>query len=117
MLGRGELLFDTIVQELETGSTADEKVRKMSGTDVWRLYDTFGFPIDLTRLMAKERGHALDEDAVLLEESRARKLRKERSAIKGSAAIDSKAFEAISLQPFDDTNFSFKYGMWNAYAR
>src|SRR5260221_653228 len=32
----------------------------ISGEDAFRLYDTFGFPIDLTELMAHERGYSVD---------------------------------------------------------
>jgi alanyl-tRNA synthetase len=35
----------------------------LNGIDVWRLYDTFGFPGDLTRIMAEERGLIVDEEA------------------------------------------------------
>ena len=33
----------------------------ISGADAFQLYDTYGFPIDLTRLMAAERGIEVDE--------------------------------------------------------
>ncbi|MDA0748096.1 MAG: alanine--tRNA ligase [bacterium] len=32
----------------------------ISGEDVFRLYDTFGFPVDLTQLMASEKGLSVD---------------------------------------------------------
>ena len=40
------------------GSTAVRGT--ISGEDAFRLYDTFGFPIDLTELMAHERGYTVD---------------------------------------------------------
>ncbi|MBC7895220.1 MAG: alanine--tRNA ligase [Cytophagaceae bacterium] len=40
------------------GSTAIRGT--VSGEDAFKLYDTFGFPIDLTELMARERGYTVD---------------------------------------------------------
>ena len=51
-----------------------------SGTDAFRLYDTFGFPIDLTVEMANDEGLTVDEEAFreLMQEQkvRAREARK-----------------------------------------
>ena len=58
-----------------TGGTGEPAM--IAGEDVFRLYDTYGFPLDLTELMAEERGYRVDmagfQDA--LEEQRARSRR------------------------------------------
>lgn len=63
-LDRGIKMMDDLVAKCkgeaakgnaETGITAG-----ISGTDAFVLYDTFGFPIDLTELIAKENGLVVD---------------------------------------------------------
>ena len=46
----------------------------LSGADIFKLNDTFGFPIDLTREISAEQGLKLDEDgyAVLMREQKSR---------------------------------------------
>ena len=46
----------------------------VSGAEVFRLYDTYGFPLDLTQLMAAERGYEVDVEGFesALEEQRRR---------------------------------------------
>src|SRR6266536_6333264 len=48
--------------------------KTISGAVVFKLYDTYGFPIDLTELMARERGYSVDVGRFehLLEEQRER---------------------------------------------
>lgn len=38
---------------------------QISGPDAWRLYDTYGFPIDLVKIMAEEQGMSVDERGYL----------------------------------------------------
>ena len=52
-LDQGLQLLENVVAETK-GST-------VSGTKAFELYDTFGFPIDLTALILREKGFELDE--------------------------------------------------------
>lgn len=52
-LEQGLLLLDNVISKAK-GNTID-------GRKAFELYDTFGFPIDLTALILKEKGYSLDE--------------------------------------------------------
>jgi alanyl-tRNA synthetase len=62
-LARGMRLFEEVA--------ADGAI---SGDDAFRLHDTYGFPLELTRELARERGLAVDEEGFTrrMEEQRAR---------------------------------------------
>lgn len=55
-LDRGLALFDEVAEGISTG-----KGKVFPGADAFKLYDTFGFPLDLTVVMARERGMSVDE--------------------------------------------------------
>ncbi len=57
-LDRGLQLFESAVAKLPEGEQA------FPPATACKLYDTFGFPLDLTYLMAEERGMTVDEDEV-----------------------------------------------------
>ncbi|KAI0021151.1 tRNA synthetases class II (A)-domain-containing protein [Xylariomycetidae sp. FL0641] len=70
-LDRGERQFEKYAKEATTNGT-----KKLSGADVWRLYDTYGFPEDLTKLMAEERGLHMDEEEIAVAREKAREASK-----------------------------------------
>ena len=75
----------TIDQGLAILSDMEEAMRRengtaLSGADAFKLYDTYGFPLDLTREILEEKGLSVDEDgfAACMKEQKekARKARK-----------------------------------------
>src|SRR2546421_10159129 len=56
-----ERFFDTIEGGLERLDEL-QGTKGISGEDAFKLYDTYGFPIDLTQLLAAERGQTVDID-------------------------------------------------------
>lgn len=68
-LERGLHLFAEVVDEVKQAQAT-----QFPGAEAFKLYDTYGFPLDLTALMASENGLQVDQAAfdVLMEEQRAR---------------------------------------------
>ncbi len=100
-IDEGMRRFDEIAPEA-AGGQSDRGAGEggaVSGREAFRLYDTYGFPIDLTGLMAEERGYAVDmagfEEA--LEEQR-RRSREDRAAA-GIDQGDELAHGWIELDP------------------
>lgn len=81
-LSRGRVLFQRAVQSLPEGTMT------FPGDVSWRLYDTYGFPADLTQLMAEEKGLSVDNTA--FEEAR-------RKAIETSSAGTGKFRDTLDL--------------------
>jgi len=67
-LEQGLVLLDTII--------AKSSDKKIDGKKAFELYDTYGFPIDLTSLILEEKGYSLDEkgfeEAMLAQKTRSR---------------------------------------------
>lgn len=68
-LDRGIALFEDVVAQLKANHDTT-----FPGDAAFKLYDTYGFPLDLTSLMASEQGLSVDQDrfSVLMEEQRER---------------------------------------------
>ena len=57
-LNKGLELLNQIIDKAEA-----QGITTLAGEDAFHLYDTFGFPIDLTREIASEKGLTIDETA------------------------------------------------------
>ncbi len=77
--------------------------KTLVGADVFALYDTYGFPMDLTRLMAAEKGLSVDEGGYdkLMERQRERA----RDARKGESSDGLTPEGWTELRPLSGTEF------------
>lgn len=96
-LDRGIELFEELIKGL---IQTENKV--IPGKDVFLLYDTYGFPVDLTNIMAKEHGLSIDEDGfnqlMKLQKQRAREASKDKFASVNISTSDLSSFEVIEAQ-------------------
>ncbi len=53
---------DAFLRTVDNGlAMLDQATKNISGEEAFKLYDTFGFPLDLTKLVATEKGLTVDE--------------------------------------------------------
>lgn len=106
LLERGAKYFDEVV----SGCTA-AKSNVISGEKAFFMYDTMGFPVDLTQIMAAERGLSVDmlgfEEAMESQKARGRQAMKEKR-LAGRVALTLAAEQTAYLsknnvKPTDDS--------------
>jgi alanyl-tRNA synthetase len=98
-LDRGLERFEAVIQQV--GSS-----KMFPGEDAFKLYDTFGFPLDLTELMASERGLTVDVGMfnALMEEQKERS--RESRSVTATSAGETDAI-ALQISAARDTARSF----------
>jgi alanyl-tRNA synthetase len=109
-LDRGETIFKKYVAKAQKAGSND-----LPGDDVWRLYDTYGFPVDLTKLMAEENGLNINDKEVEEAQEKAREASKGDKAAAG-IVVKFDVHDLGALDSMDDvpkTDDSFKYGREN----
>jgi len=62
ILAEEKSFLNTLGQGIELFNSMIDGKEKLSGDDAFKLHDTYGFPIDLTELMAREKGVEVDTD-------------------------------------------------------
>ncbi|KZZ93777.1 alanyl-tRNA synthetase [Moelleriella libera RCEF 2490] len=112
-LDRGETQF-----EKYAAKATKDGVKRLDGDVVWRLYDTFGFPVDLTQIMAEERGLEIDENEVNEAKEKAREASK---AVKASvdtfAKLDLHQIAQLEQQKVVRTDDEAKFSKGDSTAK
>ena len=67
----------------------------LGGSDAFRLYDTYGFPIDLTKEILEEKGYTIDEDGFKEEMEVQRKRARESRAVSNYMGADATVYDEI----------------------
>jgi alanyl-tRNA synthetase len=96
-LDRGIVLFEHIVKENKKAGITD-----IGGDQAFRLYDTYGFPLDMTIVMAREAGLGVVEKEfdVMMDKHR------ERSRVLTKFQVEQSALAQANLQPTEFVGYS-----------
>jgi len=104
-LDRGIELFDEVIKKLNY-----KKLKTIPGEDVFKLYDTFGFPVDLTNVMAQEKGLTIDEEGfnklMDLQKERARDASREKFSSVNISANDLSSFNLLNNSATEFTGYT-----------
>ena len=92
----GLSILNKLVEDAKNNS-----LTTLTGEDVFKLYDTYGFPIDLTREIAEEAGLAIDEArfTALMQEQKVR-AREARANISGWSSASKSLLEGVPATKF-----------------
>ncbi|MGO3212878.1 MAG: alanine--tRNA ligase, partial [Ruoffia tabacinasalis] len=92
-IGDGELQLENILAQLkEEGKTV------VSGEQAFQLYDTFGFPLELTEEMALENNFTVDNDGFEVEMEKQRERARAARSNEESMSVQSEALQAVTSE-------------------
>lgn len=91
-LATGISLLDSVIRKSQAAGG-----KTISGADAFLLYDTYGFPIDLTELIAREQGMEVDLDGF------DRELQAQKARSRNAAAVDTDDW--VEVRPVEESRF------------
>ena len=103
-LTRGRKLLERTIATLDG-------IKILPGDVAWRLYDTYGFPVDLTHLMVEEKGLSIDYEGYEKSKAKAQLASHGKSSTQGSGSLlDVHSIDQLKEErKLPATNDSFKY--------
>ena len=83
-LDKGISMLDKAMEELKTMGKS-----QLDGVQAFRLFDTYGFPLDLTELICRENGFTVDEEQFNIE------MQKQKERARNAAAVENSDWEEL----------------------
>ncbi len=87
-LDKGISLLDKAMADLKT-----QGKNQLDGVQAFRLFDTYGFPLDLTELICRENGFTVDEEQFNVE------MQKQKERARNAAAVENSDWVSLSPRP------------------
>jgi alanyl-tRNA synthetase len=85
---------DAFLRTVDNGlSMLDQASKNITGEEAFKLYDTFGFPLDLTKLVATEKGFTVDEKGFEAE------MKKQKDRSRSAAVLDTEDWVTVNNIP------------------
>ena len=95
----GLSILNAMIDKVQTEQIKSEGRLVLSGADVFKLNDTFGFPLDLTKEIAAEAGVAVDEDAFHVEMTKQRERARAERLAKDISGWTADLFGELTAEP------------------
>ncbi len=98
-LDKGIQLLDKAMNEIKaTVPDGSSSGYVLDGVQAFRLFDTYGFPLDLTELICRENGFTVDEEQFNVE------MQKQKERARNAAAVENSDWVTPLSSPEGDTN-------------
>ena len=95
----GLAILNNMIDKVQTEQIKSEGKLVLSGSDVFKLNDTFGFPLDLTKEIAAEAGVEVDEDAFHVEMNKQRERARSERMGKDISGWSADLFGELTAEP------------------
>ena len=98
-LDKGISLLDKAMAEIKKNAEANSTLYTLNsklvldGVQAFRLFDTYGFPLDLTELICRENGFTVDEEQFNVEMQKQKERARNAAAVENSDWVELKAGE------------------------
>ena len=101
-LDKGISMLDKAMEELKA-----QGKNQLDGVQAFRLFDTYGFPLDLTELICRENNFTVDEEQFNVE------MQKQKERARNAAAVENSDW--VELQPGEQQFVGYDYTEYNCH--